>query len=208
EPLAPHVMRQRTPLLCFFACRRRRFRPTAAFAPTAEARVNTPAQRTAPPPPFFCPLPPPILPTAAHRVTHNSSAPSRFRARCRRFFARRRRRFRPTAAIAPTADARVNTPTQRTVLHTIPAPPAVFEHAAAVFCTPPPPISPHRGFRAHRWPPKHTATGFGPAAAAAVFFPATAAAFTPRGVHAHWQCGRPSAFYTQCTLIHMVYLCT
>ncbi|KAJ7503629.1 hypothetical protein B0H11DRAFT_1983627, partial [Mycena galericulata] len=190
EPLAPHVMRQRAPPLCFVACRRRQFHPTAAFAPTAEARVNNPTQRTAlrtipapppvssPPPPFFCPPPPPIRPTAhrrcgrpsacqypytARRVIHNSSAP---RYTPRRFRARRRRFFaRRRRRYRPTA---AFAPTAGRPATTTGFGPA----AAAAFCPPPPPLSP------------------------------------PRGVQAHWRCGRPSTCYTQRTLIHVVYLCT
>ncbi|KAJ7511583.1 hypothetical protein B0H11DRAFT_1952121 [Mycena galericulata] len=225
EPPAPHVMRQRALALCFFACRRRQFHPTTAFAPTAEARVNTPTQRTAlrtipapppvssPPPPFFYLPPPPIPPTAhrrcgrpsacqypytARRVTHNSSAPRWFRTRRHRFFARRRRRPRPTAAFARTTDARVNTPTQRTVLHTIPAPPRrFFARRRRRYC-PTAAFAPTAGCPA-------TATGFGPTAAAA-FCPPPPPLSPPRGVHAHWRCGRPSTCYTQRTCGVSMYL--
>ncbi|KAJ7440806.1 hypothetical protein B0H11DRAFT_2252623 [Mycena galericulata] len=112
--------------------RRRRFRPTAAFAPTADARVNTPTQRT---------------------VLHTIPAPPASFEPAAVFFARRRRRFCPTAQPPQlsrpplAAQARVNIPTQCTVLCTISATATGFgPAAAAAFCPPPPPLSPHAAF--------------------------------------------------------------
>ncbi|KAJ7511974.1 hypothetical protein B0H11DRAFT_2214846 [Mycena galericulata] len=153
EPLAPHVMRQRAPPpRFFFACRRRRFRPTAAFAPNTPASFEPAAAaaadfaplRLSRPPPMRVLIPPHSAPccTPFQHPLPVSSPPPFFLHAAAAVFAPPRLSRPPLAA-----QARVNTPTQCTVLCTISATATGFgPAAAAAFCPPPPPLSPPVAF--------------------------------------------------------------